>query len=77
MNAYTMADIGESYVVLCLEVKMPKSEWVKNYANQVLQNWNGWHGPLKITDSHVKRLENRLDNLFETLETKVWIELIF
>ena len=56
---------------------MQKDEWVENYASQVLQKWDGWPGSLKIDDSHVERLENRMDSFFEILEKKVWIELIF
>lgn len=56
---------------------MQKNEWIENYVSLVLQRWNGWPRSLKINDSHVERLENRMDRFFEALEKKVWIELIF
>jgi hypothetical protein len=68
---------GKNGCIFIGKKKMAKTEWVKNYTTQVLQQWSCWAGSLKISDSHVKRLENRLDGFFETTEKKVWIELIF
>ena len=56
---------------------MAQNEWVEIYVDQVLKRWNGWPGSLKINESHIEKLEDRLNSFFETLEKRVWIELIF
>ena len=77
MHTDIVTDIRNSWHVSFWKQKMQKNEWIRNYVTRVLQRWDGWSGSLKINDSHVARLEDRLDGFFEMTEKRVWIELIF